>query len=202
MSSELWNFFNGFSSTHYVDGNPNPNENLRYHLNIKVVSQKRSQVTGRITEVVKPLGGVPVVKYGSDYYRLPQDYSSVSTFKQFVKLVITSNVHVVREVVLRNDIDGVPRSQEMLTDLEFLEFLGSEHRLNAFNLPRSQWRYHDIKDSGPINRFDLRIFIEYRNQEQIILPILPGEEFSAKFVLERKWNNELYQVSHDSYGPY
>ncbi len=199
MSANLWNFFNGFSSNHYVDGLPAPNQALQYHLNIKVNAIAGRNVVSRITDVVQTTG---LLKYSLDYYAIYQDYSSVSSFKQFVKLVITSNIHVVREVILRNDVQGIPNSQEILTDLEFLEFLGSQHRLNAFNLPRSQWRYHDLKDSGPIQRFDLRVFVEYRNGVQIILPILPGEEFSAKFVFERKWHNDLYQISDNQVGPY
>jgi hypothetical protein len=203
MSSPLHVFLNGFASTYYselgVTGVPPIPPSLvpvtlTYHLNIRTTFKDLgTTVTDFETENdLYPAG---------DYLCITQDYSSISAFRQFVKLVLTSTLSVAKESLLISGQGGTPQTLEVLTDLEFLDFAPAIHRQNAFLIPRAEWRFQDIKDSGPLRRFDIKVFVQYRNSRELIrLPILPGEEFSAKFAFVRRKHNELKQITDDMYA--
>jgi hypothetical protein len=202
ISTELHTLLNGFPSRYYgEEGNVTNGINLPYHLDFKFyppVGEDPVLDAAEISQVVSGLqiNGTSIDSFNNGYTQIAQEYSSVSAFRQFVKLLFTSSIHLHKEIFMRAGSGSKAESLEILTDLEFLDYTPPHQRLNAFNIPQGEWRYHDLKDEGPLNRFDLKIYIVYRNGQSYPLIIAPNEEFSAKWMFSRKNHNSLYQISH------
>lgn len=195
MSSDLQSFFNGFQGFYYgpkgvtTTGFVNfPNLNWSIYFN-----------ANQSNMVTLPAFGDCKARTVNE---VPQTTSSTYSFQQVSRLIITTNIALVREsVLIKTDNtnvnangSGLPLRLEVLTDFEIPQDASAYHQYIYYNGDDTE-RWHNIKDSGDLRRIDLKVFIQWQDLSVMPLFIAPGHEVNVKLGWRRKLNNKEYQIS-------
>ena len=194
MSPKLYSFFNGFSA---FTTRPNPNvpadaniflnHDIDYDNNIKEVAC----VTGGPTRIHTQI----------------QDQPSLFSWQKASRILIGSTMSIVKEAVLIEGDSGAPSRLEVLTDYAFEQDNTLSNKEYIYFNDQGAERWYNIKDEGPLRRFDFNIYVEYppvkypgdTNAVSRILPLLiePGQEVNVKMKFRRKKFNETFQISDE-----
>jgi hypothetical protein len=196
MSSELQGFFNGFQSFYYgpngtrdTTGTAYPDLNWGLYFN----SDPNDLMT------LPQFGNCPARSVNE----VPQTSSSTYAFQQVSRIIITTNIALVRESILiktdNTSVDqssrgGNPLRLEVLTDFEIPQDAAAQNQYIYYNGVDNE-RWHNIKDSGDLRRIDLKVFVQFQDLSITPLFIAPGHEVNVKLGWRRKINNREFQIT-------
>lgn len=189
MTSALFNFFNGFPAYYYGEDGPSAifaptPPALTYHLNIRTDPKLQTNLP--------QMGTLPP----GLYYCIKQDYSSISSFQQVARIILTTTIAVIKETILSESKEGLPQKLEVLTDLE-VEATDNILKEDIIFNPAGKWRFHNFKDQGDLRRLDLRVLVQYNNLKIIPLTLLPGKHINCKLAFVRRLHNDLKQITDE-----
>lgn len=189
MSEELWSFFNGFQADYYgesgiidLSGGGIPysfSAGLRF-------------LRGSIDEETA-FGPCPPYEF---MMTVPQTVSSIYAFQQVTRIIVTTNLSLVKEsVLIESETSGNPVRFEVLTDFELQPSNTINHNEPVYYYGDDSDRFYNIKDSGPLYKLDIGIFVQWKSGERTQLYIAPGESVYMKLHFERKFANNNYQIT-------
>jgi hypothetical protein len=190
MSTKLYHLFHGYASYHHGSrgipnlDNPTPpgEPPLTYSLWFYV---ENKDIVDLPTFTGHPTGPYSCSK---------QDFSSIHSFQQVTRVILTTTIALVRETILGEDNGGVPIKLEILTDLE-LEPNDGRIKENVYYNPSGDLRWHNFKDQGDFRRFDLKVFVQFVDGTIVPLTILPCDEVNVKLAFKRRKHQTLYQIT-------
>lgn len=188
MSEELFSFFNGFQYDWYGvngvtnDGGATWNRTLNYGL----AFGEHEPIT------LTAIGNCPQ----QDYICTPQTTNSIYSFQRVSRIIITTNLALVKESVLvSQESSGNPLRFEILTDFEIPPANNINHNEPIYYFGDDSDRFYNIKDSGPLYKLELAVYLQWKDGTRTALYIAPGETAYIKLHFERKFANDNYQIS-------
>jgi len=192
LSAELYSFFNGFPTWFYGSHGVRPTSGvLEPRLNNALYFYANPDNLERL----ELYGDCPQ----RDINEIPQTTSSVYSFQRVSRIIITTNIALVREGVFvsvdgQSSVSGNAVRLEVLTDFEIpQEAIAQKQYIYYFG--HDDDRYHNIKDSGDLRRIDLKIFVQWQDLSLTPLLIQPGHEANVKLQFKRKTANKEYQIT-------
>lgn len=195
MSSDLYSFLNGFQSFYYGPNGLTTTANVNFP-NLNWAMYFNADQSNLVS---LPQFGACPARFVNE---VPQTTSSTYAFQQVSRIIMTTNVALVRESVLvktdntniNSTGSGNPLRLEVLTDFEIPQDALSQKQYVYYNGEDNE-RYHNIKDSGDLRRIDLKVFVQFQDLTIIPLFIAPGHEVNVKLGWRRKFNNIDYQIT-------
>ena len=193
MSAELYSFFSGFPTWFYGSNGVQPTSG----------APVEPRLNNALYFYANPDNHRTLFLYGDcperDINEIPQTTSSVYSFQRVSRIVITTNIALVREGVFisdnnQNSGSGNPVRLEVLTDFEIPQEAISQKQY-IYYFGHDSDRYHNIKDSGDLRRLDMKIFVQWQDLSLTPLLIQPGHEANVKLQWKRKTANFEYQIT-------
>ena len=189
MSDELWSFFNGFQADLYgpngvIDTSAGGLPFTSLNVGLKF---GRGSVFN-----TNEIGICPIQSVLST----PQIASSLYSFQRASRIIITTSLPLVKEsVLISSQGSGNPQRFEILTDFE----IPPENKINP-NEPVYYYgddsdRHYNLKDSGPLYKVQIGVFVQWKDGSRTQLYIAPGETFYMKLHFQRKLANDQFQIS-------
>lgn len=195
MSAPLYSLLNGFTGYYFgPDGIIPTGSNtvipeLNYGLSIDVKTQDIYEYPASLST------DAPTV-----YFVKTQEQSSLYAWQTASRIIITTNLSVVKESVLIGENQGKPVRLEVLTDFTIPQtgIDSINEYLYYDNVDSDRWI--NLVDMGALRRMDLKVFVQFADLQLMPLIIYPNHEFNIKLGFRRKLKNDTYQNTSKQLG--
>lgn len=129
-----------------------------------------------------------------------QEQSSLYAWQTASRIIITTNISLVKESVLIGVNAGKPVRLEVLTDFTIPQtgIDSVNEYLYYDNIDNDRWI--NLVDMGALNRMDLKVFVQFSDLSLMPLIIAPNHEFNIKLGFRRKLANASFQNSSMPYN--
>ncbi len=200
MSSNLFYYFTGFPEFFYgqqgiptVMNGAQPSAGQTVYLNYKLLLN------------INPLNlqTLPPFSSNDEYNNVNvvyQDYASISLWQTLTRVIITTDAPVEYEsVTIKGPTSGQPYTMNVLTDYEIPALDSGQQRQYLYYNAITNSRWLNFKASGYLDRFNVRIAVEFNNLQTVPLFIPPTFESTVKVAFRRRKAYDLLQYTkHDA----
>lgn len=207
MSSNLFYYFFGFPAGFYgangipttLDiGQPSAGQTvyLNYRLNLNIDTTTLS--------TLPPFYGNgetnPRIPFYNNVNTVFQDYSSLTLWQTLTRIIITTDAPVDYENAAVKGTNGTPYTMNILTDYEIPGLdTGEQRQYLYYNAINERWL--NFKNTGFLDRFNVRVFVQFNNLQTIPLFIPPTFECTIKVGFKRRKSHNLLQYSRALTAP-
>ena len=130
-----------------------------------------------------------VVVDGKDYYKFPQEYSTLALLNDFISISFETDSIPIEPELLPAQKNVVRR---LITDFEPLDGINDHQSFQYY--PQGALRYYDLKSSYPMHKIDIRVYWIDRRGEQYPIYINRDEVLTLKLIFRRKVVSQLKKV--------
>jgi len=187
MNSELYYFFEGFSSQQLY--NPVGNFN-------RVLIIEPSNLNSKI---VRAFGDTPIQNVNI----IPSEYGCLSTWQSLHRILLLSSMPIQNEQILIKDRQdhNKPSKSVSMSILTDIDIPASQLNLkeNVFYYPNSATkRYINFRGQGILRSIDIKIMWQGKDESIYPLFIAPHHECVIKIELKRRKDKKLLQYTDDT----
>lgn len=127
------------------------------------------------------------------YYKITQNYSSLSNWNSMISIVFTSNTIPIRgEQIPAVRGSGESNFRNIITDFQPLFTQTGLLRDAAQYFPQGPYRLIDMTSTGELRKFDLSVYWQDKNGNLYNLTIAPNETLNIKLLFIKK---DLYKAN-------